>query len=200
MRIANRKGFTLLEILITTALVGLVLGLVAAALIAAARNARSMEQRAHLQIELARVASQIRFQVLALNISPARQYPLVGSSNGNGLDQIDFVTSDLIKSAGTGDVSYRMINGPDGRPALGYREHPFVYPDGTVFDPGPYRLLSSAIIGLTCEYKGPTGWVKAWQQQEPPQDVRITLTTAEGPFSVLAEPTLEELNQIGSHS
>ncbi|MHB2018962.1 MAG: PulJ/GspJ family protein [Candidatus Xenobia bacterium] len=204
MRTANLRrrpspGFTLLEILITCALVGLVLTLVAAALIAAVRNARGMEQRARLQVELARVASQIRFQLLAVNVSPVRQYPLVGTSNGVGLDEIDFVTSDLIQTAGIGDVSYRMIMGPHGEPALGYREHPFVYPDGAVFDPGPYKMLSSAITGLTCEYKGPTGWQKSWQQPEPPQDVRVTLKTRQGPFSVLAEPTLEELNQIGSH-
>ncbi len=208
---SRRRGFTLIEVLVTAGLVGLVLGIICTTLLSGARFTATVQRRAEDEMELSRVCEQIRFQLLSLNVSPVRQLCISGMSRGERADEIDFVTADLIRHGGIGDVSYRIEEDAGGRPYLAYREHAFVYPDTSFVDPGPYRPLSRLVSGLTLQYQqaptdptqpfNDTNWVASWQQQVPPGRIRVTLYLGprddQRPYVLDVQPALVTLTPAG---
>ncbi|HEY3997285.1 MAG TPA: prepilin-type N-terminal cleavage/methylation domain-containing protein, partial [Candidatus Xenobia bacterium] len=118
----SRRAFTLIEVLTVTGLVALIVTLVCTAFISASRFSANAARRLGDETEMSRVAEQIREQLVCLNTSPVRLYPIQISTGGTRQDRIDFITSDLIKHGGVGDVAYEIDTDNRGRPYLAYRE------------------------------------------------------------------------------
>lgn len=185
---SSKAAFTLIEILITVALIGLVLAMAAGTLITTSSSATRMQLRADQEAELLRVVSSMRRQIITIATSSATQSPVDGEVGRDPhTDWLDIVTSSLMFTRGVGRAEWRIIVTPDATPYLAYRESPWV--GGENIHNNPWIPFSRMISGMRVRYWSNPSYVDGWHQNSVPERIQVFLyyTDSDVPASFMFE-------------
>lgn len=184
-----KKGFTLIEVMTTVALVAMAYALVAGTTISLARYSKKARLYAQRRSELMQVCEQLRWQLRSLVIT-ADSVGLDGRrGTEEGEDQLRFMTNRGEKHRGVVEVGYKIdaLNEPDkpATRALYYREFRLRGSDGLHsmddFDEAKWTVLSPQIRSLELEYSlSGVVWQKEWDAAIAPNVVRAKMVTDGG--------------------
>jgi len=184
---AGAAGFTLVEVMVTLGLMGMVFALVYGALWSTVGGLQRMERRGDreqaVRILLEMVDRELR-STLWLKDDPRLAF--VGENavtdDGQPADRLTWVQASHLKlhpdlpESDVAEVTYHLDSVGPSTYALYKRED--ATPDGDPMSGGTEYLLSEQIIGVDFHYYGPTGWVDQWdtrQSKSLPRLVQISL-------------------------
>lgn len=190
----NKKGFTLIEVLITLGLTAIVLGLAYSSLYYTFKASGATRERLKEEFELMRVYSQLRQELLSLYISPHRKNSLVGKKGAEEKRaEIHFLTAAPILNSGVAEAGLKIEQDREtNRYFLAYEEFPF--PGRDDFLQGEFYKLSDLITGLEIEYMEREDKFLEWDRPDLPEKIRITLWYVSGKndenFSFVVKPGL----------
>ncbi len=188
----GQSGFTLIEVLVATAMLIIVIGGIYGAFRAGSQSSTMIEEDADLHQTARVLLGRINEELYSLYTQPNQQgLSLVGESSvENGgpphLDTLTFTTVSHRQAGGNqaaGDVCgvyYSVEYTQDGkRLGLFVREDytPTLHIDSSDVDKLPQTRLSELVVGMDCAYLDPsTGdWVDQWDttQTQLPEAVRV---------------------------
>lgn len=180
-------GFTLVEVMVTLGLMGMVFALVYGSLWSTVGGLQRMERRGDreqaVRILLEMIDRELR-STLWVNDDPRLTF--VGENavtdDGQPADRLTWVHASHLKlhpdlpESDVAEVTYRLDSAGESTYVLVKRED--ATPDGDPMSGGIDYLLSDQIVGLDFHYYGLTGWVDAWnsvQSNTLPRVVQISL-------------------------
>ncbi|MFH0801203.1 MAG: type II secretion system protein [bacterium] len=190
MKNPGKRGFTLLEVVITVFLVSIVMTLGFASLFFSARFSTDQRLRQYKEREFAKIYTQMRRQLLCLYSAPLRDKSFEGIKGlEEKKDQLLFLTASPIFGSGVVEAGYSVVARDDGSHYLGYREFPFAGSNG--FQEVKWMEISAIIDGIKVEYGSGEQIFDEWKDQEVPEKIRVTLYSKEEDFSFTVVPGLK---------
>lgn len=180
------SAFTLVEIVLTLALVALLYGMVSGILVQIAQYVRVAREVAAQRIVLLREIETIRYQLRALHY-PSSTVGLMGLRGSlRGRDTVRFLTTRGRKFGGVVEVGYKIESyvdpkAPSSGERLGlfYREFPYRRPEMRTldeFDEGRWQLVLPNTEVFSLEYSASGDvWQKEWDGTIPPRVIRLRL-------------------------
>lgn len=183
------RAFTLLEMMLTLALVALLYAMISGILVQVARYVRVGREIAQQRHAFLREIEILRYQLRSLHY-PASAVGLVGLRGSlKGRDSVRFLTSRGRRYHGVVEVGYKIESYLDPkRPEKGerlglfYREFPFrreLMRTMEEFEEGRWELLLPDTSLLTMEYSASGQvWQKEWDGTIPPRIVRLRVDRA----------------------
>ncbi|HBB41825.1 MAG: hypothetical protein COW73_06420 [Nitrospirae bacterium CG18_big_fil_WC_8_21_14_2_50_70_55] len=186
----GERGFTLVEVMITLGLLGLVFTLVYGALWSTVGGLQRMERRGSreqaVRILLEMIDRELRSTLWLAN-DPRLVF--VGedavTDDGRPADRLTWVHASHLKlhpdlpESDVAEVTYGFHATGESRYVLVKRED--ATPEGDPMTGGAEYLLSEELVGLDFHYYGPTGWVEEWDSRQSnslPRLVQVSLFLA----------------------
>ncbi len=187
---SRSRAFTLVEMMLTLALVAMMFGMVTTVLVQVARYVRVGREVAEQRHAFLRDIEVLRYQLRSLHY-PASAVGMLGlRGNVKGRDTIRFLTGRGRKFPGVVEVGYKIETyvdpkHPEEGEQLGlfYREFPFRRQEMRSldeFEEGRWELLLAKTDFLAFEYST-TGevWQKEWEGTVAPRLIRLRIDRAE---------------------
>lgn len=183
----RNRGFTLVEVMVTLGLMGMVFALVYGSLWSTVGGLQRMERRSDreqaVRILLEMIDRELRS---TLWVTGDSRLAFVGENavtdDGQPADRLTWVHASHLKlhpdlpESDVAEVTYRLDAAGKSIYALVKRED--ATPDGDPLSGGVDYLLSEQLIGLDFHYYGPTGWVDQWDARQSnalPRLVQVAL-------------------------
>ncbi len=177
----SKKGFTLIELVVTLAIVSIVIGLSLSALVYSSRGTKEASSVTSRDFEMMRVYSQMRTQLISLYKSPHFKKSFIEKNeNEPKLDSIRFFTTSSAGGSGTVEAFYSIVKGENDEKYLAYYEYPMTRDmekaeaDGENKEEIPI-VFSSRIKGMTISCESGGEQTKPWEKDEIPEIIKITL-------------------------
>lgn len=189
MKIGTRHnrggGFTLVEMMLTVALVALIYTLISTILIQIARYVKTGSVVARQRVKLLRSVEEIRYQLRSLYY-PSAQVGLMGKrTSTDGRDSLVFSTTNGRTHRGVVEACYQIQEYTDAEDpkknglALYYREFPFRRRELRTLEPhneAAWEPYLKNVDIFECEYSVGGGvWQREWEAVQPPQRVRVRI-------------------------
>jgi len=169
----TKKGFTLIEILVTVGIIVLVLSLAGGSLFYILRSSSESRKTLYQKREIMKTYAQLNNQLLCIYLSSNKTYALKGLPGAtNGEDEIHFLTASPIFSDGIAEVGYGLIKNQKGEILLGYSEIPF--PVKGDYAEAKMLPLTPVIKGLKFRYLNQGITLDRWEETTPPEKIEIT--------------------------
>ncbi len=180
-------GFTLVEVMVTLGLMGMVFALVYGSLWSTVGGLQRMERRGDreqaVRILLEMIDRELR-STLWVNDDPRLTFVGENAVTDEGwpADRLTWVHASHLKlhpelpESDVAEVTYRLDAAGESAYVLVKRED--ATPDGDPMSGGIDYLLSDQVVGIDFHYYGPTGWVDEWnstQSNTLPRVVQISL-------------------------
>lgn len=180
----RRRGFTLLEMMITVVLVALVYTMMSTILVQVARYVRVGREVAEDRHKLLTEVETIRYQLRTLYY-PDSAVGLLGERTPQaGRDWMRFLTTKGRQHRGVVEVGYKVDKyrdgeGNDDRVGLFYREFPFGRTEMRTLDEyneAPWKLVLPDVETFSVEYSA-TGqlWQREWDGTVSPRRIRLRI-------------------------
>jgi len=178
MRSTDRRGFTLLELLIATFLSALILSVLYATFFAirgtvsAVRSERKAYESGRVLLEL--IGKDIR------GIKTMGNWGFVGQREEierAGWSRLDFVTTSLLKQGmhSEAEVGYRVVKDEEGTLVLVRRESPV---EGELTDGGNYFEVARNVKRFDAYFSDGGNWLDEWNSKafgRVPKEVRVEI-------------------------
>lgn len=181
----NKTGFTLIEVVVSMALMALILVCAYACLSACLSSRKMIEPRADV-LQNARVAMALMSADLRNACPLSSDNPFLGMQRMLGqveADNLDFATHNYTprqpRESDYCEVSYFVDQDQDGQMCLYRRRNPTLAPDP--LSGGSREEIAQGILGVRFEYFDGTDWYDEWGNAEHPED------TAEGTAASLLQ-------------
>jgi prepilin-type N-terminal cleavage/methylation domain-containing protein len=183
---SRRAGFTLVEMMLTLALVALLYTMISGILMQVARHVRVGREVAEERFRFLREVENLRYQLRTLHY-PSSTVGMVGLRGTlRGRDSVRFLTARGRQHPGVVEVGYKIESyvDPDDvaggeRLGLFYREFPFrreLMRGMEEFQEGRWELLLPNTSILTLEYSSSGQvWQKEWDGTIAPRVIRVRL-------------------------
>jgi prepilin-type N-terminal cleavage/methylation domain-containing protein len=170
--VSHHRGFTLLELVISSAIMALILTASYLCLNAALTSQRSIEPRAEV-LQNARVAMAMITADLRSACPLSKDFEFLGMQRMIGdaqADNLDFATHNYIprrqREADFCEVSYFAdADGTSGNVSLYRRRNPTVAPDPLTG--GNTELIANGLRGVAFEYYDGWDWYDSWGEVDP---------------------------------
>ena len=180
----SSRAFTLVEMMLTLALVALLYGMITGILIQVARYVRTGRQVAAERYLFLREVEIMRYQLRSLHYPTSMEGLLGVRGNIKGRDTVRFYTGRGRHFQGIVEVGYKIESYVDPKdPSKGeqfglfYREFPYrrqVMRTMDEFQEGRWELLLPHTSLLSLEYSASgQAWQKQWEGTIPPRTIRI---------------------------
>lgn len=175
----DRSGFTLIEVVISAALMALILVSAYACLSACLSSQKMIEPRADV-LQNARVAMTLMSADLRSACPLSSDYALLGMQRMLGdveADNLDFATHNYTprqpRESDYCEVSYFVDKDQNGQTCLYRRRNPTLAPDP--LSGGSREEIAEGVLGVRFEYFDGTDWYDNWGNAENPgQDAGLS--------------------------
>lgn len=189
-RTDSSRAFTLVEMLLTLALVAMLYTMITSILVQVARHVRVGREIASQRYEFLREIEVLRYQLRALHYPSATVGLLAMRGAVKGRDSIRFLTSRGRKYRGVVEVGYKIEGYVDPKDpqsgerfGLFYREFPFRRQQMRgieEFEEGRWELLLPNTNLLSLEYStSGEAWQREWDGTLAPRVIRVRIDRAE---------------------